>query len=127
MNNAAKTYRNRLIGAFAAYAGTLFGVNSFLADAALPLWQMGLLALLPMLPIALFVRAVILFSRSWDELQHRKALEAALIAFVIVGFGTFAYGFLEGVGFPRLEVIWILPMLLSVQGVAQIFVALRYQ
>lgn len=129
MNTAVKKYRNSLIIAFTAYGLALFGVNSYLSGtgADLPTWQMALLVLVPMIPVYLFARAVVEFSRSWDELQRRKAMDAVLVAFVVVGFGTFAYGFLEGVGFPKLDTIWILPMLLAVQGLAQIFVARKYQ
>lgn len=129
MTSPAKHYKRSLLVAFTTYAAALFGVNYYLsgAGAHLPQWQMALFALIPMAPIYLFARAVYIFSRSWDELQHRKAMDAVLIAFITVGFGTFAYGFLEGVGFPKLETIWILPMLLAVQGIAQIFVAVKYQ
>ena len=65
-------------------------------------------------------------SRSWDELQRKQALEGMLVAFFVVGMGTFLYGFLEGVGFPKLDVIWVFPALIMVQGVAQLIVRSRY-
>lgn len=127
MNTAAKKYAKDLIIAFSVYAAVLFSVNTFISGAELPQWQQALLVLLPMIPVLMFARAVFVFSRAWDELQYRKAMDATLVAFVLVGFGTFAYGFLEGVGFPKLNIIWVLPLLLGVQGVAQIFVARKYQ
>jgi len=127
MKPAAKTYMWQLGGAMAAYAGTIFGVNSFLSGTELPQYQAAILALLPILPMLLAVRAVLNFSRSWDELERQQALEGALIAFLIVGMGTFSYGFLEGVGFPPLETIWVFPILIFSQGLGRFFVMRKYR
>jgi len=123
----AKKYTRNMILVFASYTLILFGVNSYMAANDLPQWQKVILALLPMVPIVLFMRAVLVFARSWDELQQRKAFEALLVSFFIVGFGTFAYGFLEGVGFPKLDTIWIMPAMIGIFGVSQAFVARRYE
>jgi hypothetical protein len=123
----AKKYTRNMVLVFSSYTLILFGVNSYMAANDLPQWQKVILALLPMVPIVLFMRAVLVFARSWDELQQRKAFEALLVSFFIVGFGTFAYGFLEGVGFPKLDTIWIMPAMIGIFGVSQAFVARRYE
>lgn len=129
MTTALKIYTRDMLIGFAAYGLVLFGVNSYLSGtgADLPQAAQAGLALLPMLPVLLVLRAMLVFASSWDELQRKKAMEAVLISVFVVGFGTFAYGFLEGVGFPRLDIIWVLPMLFAAHGVAQIIVAARYQ
>jgi len=81
---------------------------------------------LPIVPIIYFARSMIIFSRTWDELQRQMAFEATALAFFIVGIGTFTYGFLEGIGFPPLDTIWIMPMLIAVQGAARFFVRGKY-
>ena len=52
--------------------------------------------------------------------------EATVVAFFIVGIGSFTYGFLEGVGFPALNTIWIMPLLIAVQGAAMFLVRGKY-
>lgn len=126
MTKAAKAYRNATILSFTLYGAVLFVVNSYLSktgtDGMLPV----VLAVLPILPVVYFARAILVFSQSWDELQRRIAFEAGVVALIVVGLGTFTYGFLEGVGFPRLDTIWIMPLLIASQGVAQLIVARRY-
>lgn len=129
MITAVKIYMRDMLLGFTAYGLVLFGVNSYLSGsgADLPQAAQAGLALLPMLPVLLVLRAILVFSRSWDELQRKIAMEAVLIAFFLVGFGTFAYGFLEGVGFPKLDIIWVMPMLIGIQGLSIGFVSWTYR
>lgn len=127
MTPAAKTYLRDFGLAILLYGLAILGVNLVAEAIEMPRAALIALALLPVLPALLALRAVLVFSRSWDELQRRKTLEATLVSFLVVGFGSFAWGFAEGVpGIPRLPAIWILPALIGVQGLAQIFVAKRY-
>ena len=126
MRPAAKTYKRDTLISFSLYGVILFSVNSYLNTSGIDGWLPALLALLPILPILYFARAVIIFSRSWDELQRRIAFEATVVAFFIVGIGSFTYGFLEGVGFPALNTIWIMPLLIAVQGAAMFLVRGKY-
>ncbi|MCK0070122.1 MULTISPECIES: hypothetical protein [Kordiimonas] len=127
MTTPAKKYMKSMVLAFSAYAFILIGVNIALKQIEFPQWQQIILALLPMFPVFLVLRAALEFSRSWDELQRKKAMEATLISFLLVGFSTFAYGFLEGIGFPKLPIIWVMPMMMGVQGLAQAYVARKYE
>ncbi len=126
MQTASKIYRRDTIISFSLYGVLLFSVNSYLIASGVDGWIPAVLALLPILPILYFARALILFSRSWDELQRQIAFEATVIAFFIVGIGSFTYGFLEGVGFPILDTVWIMPMLIAVQGAAMVLVRGKY-
>lgn len=126
MSTAVKKYMRNLALAFSAYGLILFGVNSYMLSNDLPQWEMTILALLPMIPVLAVLKSILVFAESWDELQRRKAMEAMLISFFITGFGTFAYGFLEGVGFPTLETIWVMPIMMACFAVGQIIVARRY-
>ena len=127
MKPAAKIYLRSFGLSMALYMVAVFGVNSFLIMETLPQWQSALLALIPMVPVLFAVRAVLVFSRSWDELQKQQAMEGFLIAFILVGVGTFSYGFLEGVGFPALQTIWIFPMLIAAQGIGRFYVMWKYK
>ncbi len=126
MQTAAKKYRRDTIISFSLYGVILFSVNSYLVATGSDGWIPIVLALLPVLPILYFARALIEFSRSWDELQRQIAFEATVIAFFTVGIGSFTYGFLEGVGFPTLDTIWIMPMLIAVQGASMFLVRGKY-
>ncbi len=126
MRPAAKKYRRDTIISFSLYGVILFSVNSYLIANGAEGWLPVLLALLPVLPILYFARSVIIFSRTWDELQRQIAFEATVLAFFIVGIGTFTYGFLEGIGFPALDTIWVMPMLIAVQGTAMFLVRGKY-
>jgi len=85
------------------------------------------IALLPMLPIAWTGFIVLRFMRSLDELQQRIQLEAVVFSAVVTGLLTGAYGFLEGVGYPELDTVWIMPMLMVLWVVGQIIARRRYQ
>ena len=126
MKPEARKYRNATIISFSLYGLILFTVNTYLQSNGTDGWLPVALAFVPMLPILYFARALIVFSRSWDELQRRISFEATVVALFVVGLGTFSYGFLEGVGFPQLDTIWIMPMLIAVQGVSQFIIAGRY-
>lgn len=67
-----------------------------------------------MLPIGYFTWALVVFSRSWDELQRRILLESFLIAGWGVALASFGWGWLSiGAGVPALHAIWILSALLA--------------
>lgn len=126
MKPSAKRYTRDTIISFSLYGLILFAANTYLYRNGTDGWLSVLLAFTPMLPILYFARALIIFSRTWDELQKQIAFEATVVALFIVGLGTFSYGFLEGVGFPVLQTIWIMPMLIAVQGASQFIIARRY-
>lgn len=94
----------------------------------LPQWLLVVLALTPLIPAALMVRGYLTYVRAMDEFNRRVQSEAWLIAAAAVGLGCFTYSFLEEwAGFPRLDLIWVLPALILAWGVATFFVRRRYQ
>lgn len=114
--------------AMALYVVTILGAQYILRNNELGPTVSIILALLPVLPTLLALRALLTYSRTWDELQKQQATESVLVAFLLVGFGSFAYGFLEGIGMvPNLETTMLLPVMIVVQGLAQFFVARKYQ
>ena len=68
-------------------------------------------ALAPMLPSLLIVVAVVRYLRRVDELQRQIQLEALGFAFAGTALITFGYGFLEGVGFPRVSAFVVWPIM----------------
>ncbi len=126
MKLAAKTYLKNFTIAMGLYIITLIMVKTALISWDFPLVVKVILALACAVPVLLIIRAVLTFAKSFDELQRKKQMEATLIAFVFVGMGTFTYGFLEMIGFPRLPIIWIFPMLYATQGLAMVYVTRKY-
>ncbi|MEX0300773.1 MAG: hypothetical protein AB3N28_16985 [Kordiimonas sp.] len=126
MKKAIKIYTRDFGISMVLYVAAVFGINMVPGIEEMPMWQAVLIALIPILPILLSIRAVLTFHRSMDELHKQIVMEAVIIAFFLVGLGSFSYGFLEGVGFPRLDVIWIFPALIMTQGAAQFVVRRKY-
>lgn len=94
-------------------------------------WRI-VLALLPLLPIVLVIRAIVRVIRDQDELERRIDLEAIAIAAMSAGFGYFSFGLLlsAGVGWavdPAAVAIWVMPCLFAGFGVAKLLVARRYR
>ncbi|MEM7733832.1 MAG: hypothetical protein AAF280_13775 [Pseudomonadota bacterium] len=70
-----------------------------------------LIALLPMLPAVGACTVGVFAIRSLDEMQRRLQFEALALAFVGTAFITFSYGFLEGIGFSRLSMFVVWPIM----------------
>lgn len=106
-----KRYLLELGGALLLYAAMLFGSIYALQHGmeATP-WR-DALALSPMLACVLALWAILRQLRRLDELQRRVQLEALGFAFAGTAFLSFGYGFLEGVGYPRLSMFVIWPLM----------------
>ncbi|UTW55491.1 hypothetical protein [Kordiimonas sp. SCSIO 12610] len=127
MKPAAKQYFKDLLIGIGLYIVILISTNI-----AIKVWELSievktLMAFSCAAPALLVIRAVLKFSTTWDELQRKKALEATLISFLLVGMGTFTYGFMEMIGFPHLPMVWVFPILYMTQSLAMIYVTRKYQ
>ena len=116
-----------VVVAFVAYSVIVIGAP-LVVEQDWPAVVRGVLALAPVVPILYFVRALVAFYRSRDELQRRKMAEAAIVSVLVVGLSTFAWGWLALASLlPPLHSVWTLPALLAVYGVASFFVERRYR
>ena len=128
MTPASKRYARGFGIAMTLYAIAVVGLTIVAHRLHPPAWATIPLALLPMLPLLFAFRAYLIYFRAMDELQRRIQSEALLIAMALVGFGTLAYGFLEGFAdLPPLPVIYVFPAMVMVWGVATSCVARRYK
>ena len=73
-------------------------------------WRIPI-ALLPMLPAAGVVLAVVRQLGRVDELQRQQLLESLAIAFAGSALVTFGYGFLENAGFPQISWFFVWPVM----------------
>lgn len=102
-----------MLGSLAAYAVILVLSIRALAHVNGPEGLRIAITLAPMIP-ALVVAAVILRTLSRiDEFQRKLQLDAFAMAFAGTALITFSYGFLENVGFAKLSMFVVWPLMAS--------------
>lgn len=85
-----------------------------------------LLSLAPMLPSVFICAVIIRTIRRMDELQRKLQFEALALAFAGTALATFGYGFLEGVGLPRLSMFVVWPLMATLWVVGVLIGRVRY-
>jgi hypothetical protein len=125
-----RRYLYELGTALAAYAAVLVGSLMVLTHAHL---QSGshdlgttLVAMTPMIPAAGACWAMLRQLRRIDEMQRRVQLEALAISFAGTAMITFSYGFLEGVGYPRMSMFVVWPIMAALWVIALFVCHRRY-
>lgn len=103
-----RRYVMELSATMLAYALLLVGVNKAISWGWVPDGLQIPIALLPMLPCLLVAWVIMRHIRRLDEMQRRMQFEALAFGFAMTALLTFAYGFLENKGLPRLSmhVVW---------------------
>ena len=123
-----RRYMGNMAVAMVLYTIFVFAGAYAIRNAGLPQWGVILAALAPLLPALLMLRAYVIFLNGIDEFQRRIQTDAILISAGVVGFGSFAYGFLEEwADFPHLPLIWVFPALCGFWGLAACFLRMRYK
>ena len=122
----SKQYLKELLATMAAYGVMLVGSIALLThvDVVRP-WR-DLIALSPMLPAAAMAWIVLRELRRMDELQRRIQLEALGFSFAGTAILSFSYGFLEGLGYPRLSMFTVWPILAVLWAVGLVLARRRY-
>lgn len=124
----ARRYARDMLIAALLYSAVVFAGAYAIRYLDMPQWAVILAALAPLAPALLMLRAYATFLNGIDEFQRRLQTDAMMISAAVVGFGSFAYGFLEEwAGFPHLPLIWVLPALIGIWGLAACVVRLRYK
>lgn len=94
-------------------------------------WLRAVVALLPVPPIALALRAIVRHIRDADELQRRIELEAVSIATACVSLAYLAGGFLQAAKVVDIAaddaMIWMFPLVCLAYGVAKLAVSRRFR
>lgn len=113
-----KKYLGLMFAGLVAYTLTLFVAQRLLAGGLEPAWLRVFLSIAPMLPAVAICWIVFHTIIRLDEMQRKLQLEALSLAFAGTALITFGYGFLEGIGLPRLSmfVVWPLMAVLWVAG-----------
>ena len=125
----------RFMWIFVAIAVGAFALALFLSLWLLrrgidPLPLRALVAVLPVLPLALMMRAALRYLREIDELQRRIETEAIGIASLLVALLYFAGGLLQKAKVVDLDaamaMIWVFPLLCAVYGITKMVLTRRY-
>jgi hypothetical protein len=110
MARAGTLYAKQLTSGIVLYAIVLFASIRILSSAPAVWWRIPV-AIAPMFPALLIVIAVTKAFARLDELQREIQLESLAFAFAATAVLTFAYGFLEGVGFPHANWTFVWPVM----------------
>lgn len=133
MRPVHRRYLRELIPATLAYMATIFITTWLLRHytADLSLAERVGVALLPVLPIAFVMRAIVRVIRDSDELERQIELEAVAIAALLAGMGFFSLGLLARVKVIALDgdavAIWVLPALCLIYGFTKCLAVRRYR
>src|SRR5688572_12931514 len=122
---AGRTYAREFALAMAAYVAAVIVTVKLTPDIDPTL--RAPFVLIPLIPSAFALRAYLRFLGRMDELGRRIQLEALAIGFGAAGMLTFAYGFLENAGFPRLSYIYVFPLMIALWGIGAAIATRRYQ
>lgn len=124
----ARRYMRDMAVAGGLYMALILGGALIIRGFDPPQWARVVLAVAPLAPVALILRAILVFINSVDEFQRRLHMEAVLITAGVTAFGTFAYGMLEEwADVPHLSVMWILPAMMLIWGATLWLVRQRYK
>ena len=123
----SRQYTLELSAALAIYAALLVGSIELLQHAALASPWRDAVALSPMVAAVAIPWIVLREMRRMDELQVRIQFEALGFAFAGTAILTFSYGFLEGLGYPKLSMFTVWPILAVLWVVGLVLARRRYR
>jgi hypothetical protein len=128
---AGRRYLRAMWPALVGYSLALF-LSLWLIRRGIPSLPLrALVAVLPVLPIALMMRAALRYLREIDELQRRIETEAIGIASLLVALVYFGGGLLQKAQVLAVDagvaMIWVFPALCLVYGIAKMALTRRYQ
>ncbi|MGU3401139.1 hypothetical protein ACLBWS_15575 [Brucellaceae bacterium D45D] len=86
----------------------------------------ALLSLMPVIPGLAICWTIVRQLRCVDELQRKIQFEALGLAFAATAITTFSYGFLENVGFPKLTMFAVWPLMAAFWMIGYIISSRRY-
>ena len=125
-----RRYTRELMLAMGAYVLVLFASIHLLRHVDAPVAR-ALIALLPVPPIALALRAMVRYVRDVDEMQQRIELEAVSLATAFVSLVYMSAGFLQAARVidvaAAAALIWLFPLVCFTYGLAKAVVSRRYR
>lgn len=126
MRSSYRRYGVELTITMTVYCITVF-VFTCLLNLSLPSLLRILIALIPMIPACFVPVVVVRQLRRVDELQRQVQLEALGFAFAGTGVLTFAYGWLQLVGFPQVSWFFVWVLMGTLWGIGSAWASWRYR
>ena len=126
MKTAGKQYVREFGLAMVVYVITVIVSITLINISPSTAWWRIPLALVPVIPAIFGVIAYMRFVGRIDELQRRIQFEGLAFGFGVAGILTFSYGFLENVGFPHINLLWVFPLMIALWGIGLGIAARRY-
>ncbi len=127
---ASRRYQRALWPIMAGYVVSLFLSVWLIKQGIASVPLRAVVALLPVVAIALFMRAALRYLREIDELQRRIETESIGIASLLIALVYFGGGLLEKAKVLALDagvvMIWVFPLLCLVYGIAKMRLTKRY-
>jgi hypothetical protein len=120
-----RSFRDVLIP-MALYVVVLVPSLQFLKTHSDSAWRIPV-AVAPVVPIAFIVLASVKRVRTMDELEQRKYLEAGAFAYPAMIVLSITYGFLQNVGLPALNWMYVGASMFLLFGLGQALAWLRYR
>jgi len=113
-------------GSMLAYSIALVMSLMFLRENPDSPWRIPV-TVAPVVPIVFLMLAVIRSVRRMDELRRHIHLEAVIIAYLTTVILCFSYGFLENVGLPSFNTMWIGVAMICLWGIGQLLANRKYR
>ena len=113
-------------GSMLAYSIVLVMSLMFLRENPDSPWQIPV-TVAPVVPIVFLMLTVIRSVRRMDELRRHIHLEAVIIAYLTTVILCFSYGFLENVGFPSFNTMWVGFTMICLWGIGQLLANRKYR
>ena len=127
---ASKRYLRSFWPIMIGYALTIFVSITLIKRGIESVPLRALVAVLPTLPLVLFLRAALRYLRETDELQRRIETEAIGAASLLVSVLYFAGGLLQNAKVIDIDsaaaMIWVFPLLCLTYGIAKMRLTKRY-
>jgi len=126
VQSASKSYAIEFGTAMAAYVVVLPLAMTFISRYPDSHWRYAV-ALLPVVPLCFAMLAMLRFFGRIDELARKIHLDAFAIAAGATAIATFAYGMLQNVGLPPVNLTLVLPFTVGAWGIASCIASARYR
>ena len=126
MRQSSLRYLLEFGGSMLAYFVVLIVSLTFLRENPDSPWRIPV-TVAPVILIVFAMLAVIRFVRRMDELRRHIHLEAVIIAYLATLIFCFSYGFLENVGLPSFNTMWVGVAMIALWGIGQLFANRKYR
>ena len=126
MGQRSLRYMLEFGGAMLAYSVVLVMSLMFLRENPDSPWRIPV-TMAPVIPIVFLMLAVFRYVRRMDELRRHIHLEAIIIAYLTTVILCFSYGFLENVGFPSFNTMWVGVAMICLWGIGQLLANRKYR